>query len=63
MSTLGIGVALNTVLVIESVCVPIAEDERLSVHVVVLSKVIVVSPALAHAVLPFVVYGRMPFQT
>jgi hypothetical protein len=56
-------VAPTTVLVFESVRVSIAEDERLAVHVIVLSKVIVVSPAFAHAVLPFVVYGSMPFQT
>jgi hypothetical protein len=34
------------------------------VHVFVLLKVDVVSPfAVAHAVLPFVVYGKVPFQT
>lgn len=63
MSTLGIGVAPTTSLVIEYVCVAITEDERLSVHVFVLLKVVVVSLAFAHAVLPFVVYGRVPFQT
>jgi hypothetical protein len=34
------------------------------VHVFVLLKVDVVSSfAVAHAVLPFVVYGKVPFQT
>ena len=47
-------------------CVWISTDDMLSVmvHVFVLLKVDVVSSlAVAHAVLPFVVYGKVPFQT